>query len=58
MGKEEIMVLINFTSKIKAIKNNFTAKLDFQMQKTFVINRKIDNCFLKIYDTIIAIFRY
>lgn len=54
--KAEIIVLINFKSKVNTINFAYTAKLHFMVQKADINTRKINGLSLKPYDIDIAAF--
>lgn len=54
MRKIEIMVLINFKNKVNTRNSTNAAKLDLQIQKTYVNIQKIDSFFMETYGIFIA----
>lgn len=55
MEKVEIIVIINFRSKVNIIKPIYMAKLDLQVQKKCVNIQKINFFSIKTYNIVIPI---
>ena len=54
--RKDVLVLLNFKSKVNMITPAYTAQLDLKVQKTNIDAWKIDGSLLKIYNIVIHAF--